>query len=78
MVVEYKSRGHSLEDTYSQAVAYFAGLKDHELPRYVLVSDFARFRLYDLEDANLGSRAGSPLTAGLLHFQYPQVRLRLR
>ena len=52
LVVEHKSRGRSLDDAYSQAVAYFVGLKDHELPRYVLVSDFARFRLYDLEDAN--------------------------
>jgi hypothetical protein len=51
LVVEHKSRGRSLDDAYSQAVAYFVGLKDHELPRYVLVSDFARFRLYDLEDA---------------------------
>lgn len=50
LVVEHKSRGRSLDDAYSQAVAYFAGLKDHELPRYVLVSDFARFRLYDLEE----------------------------
>lgn len=50
LVVEHKSRGRSLDDAYSQAVAYFVGLKDHELPRYVLVSDFARFRLYDLEE----------------------------
>jgi hypothetical protein len=26
-------------------------LKDYELPKYVLVSDFARFRLYDLEES---------------------------
>src|SRR3546814_3795206 len=32
-----------------QATDYFAGLTDAELPRYVLVSDFARFRLYDLD-----------------------------
>ena len=50
LVVEHKSRGRSLDDAYSQALAYFVGLKDHELPRYVLVSDFARFRLYDLEE----------------------------
>ncbi|SKC19744.1 DNA methyltransferase [Dyadobacter psychrophilus] len=50
LVVEHKSRGRSLDDAYKQAVDYFVGLKDHELPRYVLVSDFARFRLYDLEE----------------------------
>jgi len=29
--------------------AYFPGLKVHELPRFVLISDLARFRLLDLE-----------------------------
>jgi len=28
---------------------FFPGLKDRDLPRHILVSDFARFRLYDLE-----------------------------
>lgn len=28
----------------------FHGLKDRDLPRYILVSDFERFRLYDLEE----------------------------
>lgn len=50
LVIEHKSRGRSLDDAYSQATAYLAGLKDHELPKYILVSDFARFRLYDLEE----------------------------
>ena len=51
LVVEHKSRGRSLDDAYKQAVDYFVGLTDHELPRYVLVSDFARFRLYDLQES---------------------------
>lgn len=49
LLVEHKSRGKDLDKAYSQAMDYFAGLKEHELPKYVLVSDFARFRLYDLE-----------------------------
>jgi hypothetical protein len=32
-----------------QALDYFPGLKEHELPRYILVSDFQTFELYDLE-----------------------------
>jgi hypothetical protein len=47
--VEHKSRGKDLDRANSQATEYFDGLKDRDLPRYVLVSDFARFRLYDLE-----------------------------
>ena len=49
LLVEHKSRGKSLDR--AQATDYFHGLKERELPRYVLVCDFARFRLYDL-DAN--------------------------
>ena len=50
LLVEHKSRGKDLDKAYSQALEYFAGLKEHELPKYVLVSDFARFRLYDLDE----------------------------
>ena len=34
---------------FAQAADYFDGLGERDLPRYILVSDFARFRLYDLE-----------------------------
>lgn len=49
LLVEHKSRGRDLDRAHAQARDYFHGLTDAELPRYVLVSDFARFRLYDLE-----------------------------
>lgn len=49
LLVEHKSRGKSLDRAHEQARDYFSGLTDLELPRYLLVSDFARFRLYDLE-----------------------------
>lgn len=42
--------GRSLETAYKQALDYFPGLKESELPRYIIVSDFARFRLYDLDE----------------------------
>jgi hypothetical protein len=49
IMVEHKSRGKSLDLAYAQAIDYFPGIKEGDLPRYILVSDFARFRLYDLE-----------------------------
>ena len=49
LLVEHKSRGKDLERAYKQATDYFPGLKESELPKYILVSDFERFALYDLE-----------------------------
>ncbi len=51
ILVEHKSRGKNLDRAFEQAKDYFPGLKDNELPRYILVSDFFRFRLYDLDEA---------------------------
>lgn len=50
LLVEHKSRGKDLTAAFRQAKDYFHGLSDAQLPRYVLVSDFARFRLYDLDN----------------------------
>jgi hypothetical protein len=50
LLVEHKSAGQSLDRAFAQAADYFDGLTERDLPRYILVSDFARFRLYDLED----------------------------
>ncbi len=50
LLVEHKSRGKDLDRAARQAFDYFPGLKERDLPRYVLVSDFARFRLYDLDN----------------------------
>ncbi|WP_222622328.1 class I SAM-dependent DNA methyltransferase [Ramlibacter albus] len=49
LLVEHKSRGKDLEMAHKQAKDYFPGLKDSELPRYVVVCDFARFRIIDLD-----------------------------
>jgi len=53
LLVEHKSRGENLDKAYSQGLDYFSGLKERELPKYVLVSDFARFRLYNLDNEQL-------------------------
>jgi hypothetical protein len=54
MLVEHKSRDKSLDKANSQAMEYLRGLKDagrdEEIPRYIVLSDFARIALYDLEE----------------------------
>ena len=67
ILVEHKSKGKSLEKAYSQAKDYFPGLKEHELPRYILVCDFERFQLYDLE---AGSSVEFPLSELLKNVQH--------
>jgi hypothetical protein len=48
MLVEMKSSGKDLDRAYDQAIDYFSGIKERDIPRYVLVCDFQRFRLHDL------------------------------
>ena len=49
LLVEHKSWGENLDVAYTQALDYFPGIIEEELPKYILVSDFARLRLYDME-----------------------------
>lgn len=52
-LAEHKTRGASLDRAESQAFAYVRDLIDQgshsQVPRYVVVCDFARFALFDLE-----------------------------
>ena len=50
LLIEHKSRGKDLDKALQQAVDYLHGVKDSELPRFVLVSDFARLRLRNMEE----------------------------
>jgi hypothetical protein len=50
ILIEMKSRGKNLEKAYRQARDYLYGLKEHEIPKYILISDFENFILYDLEE----------------------------
>ena len=52
ILIEMKSRGKNLDKAFQQAKDYLHGLKQHELPKYILVSDFEIFKLYDLEEEN--------------------------
>ena len=50
LLVEQKSAGRDLKRAKTQALDYFPGLKDADLPRYILLSDFQTCELYDLEE----------------------------
>jgi len=49
LLVEQKSAGRSLAAAKDQAFAYFPGLKEIDLPRYILACDFQTFELHDLD-----------------------------
>lgn len=53
LIAEHKSRGRNLSRAESQAMAYVRDLinddRRAEIPRYIVVSDFARIALHDLE-----------------------------
>ncbi|MGB4414028.1 MAG: DNA methyltransferase [Paludibacter sp.] len=70
ILIEMKSRGKNLDKAYQQAIDYTHGLKQHELPKYILVSDFENFRLYDLEeDKHIGFKLND-LVNNVQHFGY--------
>ncbi len=53
LLVEHKSAGQDLSKAHAQGMAYIRGLidsgRENEVPRYLIVSDFARIALHDLE-----------------------------
>lgn len=53
LVIEMKSRGKNLDKAFTQAKEYLHGIKQHELPKYILVSDFDIIRLHDLEETKV-------------------------
>ena len=70
LLVEHKSAGENLDRAFKQAADYFDGIPDRDLPRYILVSDFARFRLFDLEaDSTIEFRLGE-LHHKIRHFAF--------
>jgi hypothetical protein len=79
LLVEHKSAGHSLDTAESQAFAYIQDLiasgKQDDVPRYVLLSDFQRFALYDLEPDR---HENLPLFHGLRYdrIEFPLSELR--
>ena len=50
LIVEQKSAGRDLKAAHDQAGEYFDALPERDRPRYMLVSDFQTFELYDLDE----------------------------
>lgn len=48
LLVEHKSRGKDLDRAFQQALDYFPGLPERDLPQIIIVCDFARFRVHRL------------------------------
>ena len=57
LLVEQKSAGRDLTKAYGQAGDYFDALPEQDRPRYILVSDFQTFELYDLDERETSSFA---------------------
>ncbi|CAM3729135.1 class I SAM-dependent DNA methyltransferase [Aquirufa aurantiipilula] len=70
ILIEMKSLGKNLTKAYQQAIDYTHGLKQHELPKYILVSDFENFRLYDLEEDKTIEFKLNELVNNVQHFGY--------
>lgn len=70
LLVEHKSAGKDLDRAYRQAKDYFPGLKDHELPKYILVCNFQTFRLYDLDENTLHEFELKNLASNVQHFGF--------
>jgi len=50
LLIEHKSFGKDLQKAKTQAYEYFPNMPERDLPKYVLVCDFANFELYDLDE----------------------------
>ncbi|OLP05116.1 class I SAM-dependent DNA methyltransferase [Rhodoferax antarcticus] len=48
LLVEQKSRGKNLDAALTQALSYFPGIAERDLPQIIIVCDFARFRVHRL------------------------------
>jgi hypothetical protein len=70
IIIEMKSRGKNLDKALIQVKDYLYGLKQHELPKYILLSDFEYFRLYDLEEEKTVEFKLNELVNNVQHFGY--------
>jgi len=61
LLVEQKSVGRNLETAKQQALEYFPNLKVEELPKYLLLSDFQNFILFDADVSLQEPKVSFPL-----------------
>lgn len=70
ILIEMKSRGKNLDRAFDQAKDYLHGLQEHEIPKYILISDFENFRLHDLEETKTIEFKLNDLLNNVQHFGY--------
>ena len=70
ILIEMKSKGKNLDKAYQQAKEYLKAIRQEELPKYILVSDFENFKLYDLEEDKLIEFKLPELVINVHHFGY--------
>ena len=70
MLVEMKSRGKDLDKATKQAMDYLHGLKDFELPNYILICDFEQIQLTDLEENRVITFNLNQFAGNVYHFGF--------
>ncbi len=70
LIVEQKSAGRDLGVAYEQAGEYFDSFPEGDHPRYILVSDFQTFDLYDRDEREKVSFRLSELPANVEAFSF--------
>lgn len=70
ILIEMKSLGKDLDKAYQQAKDYIEGLKPNEYPKFILVCDFDKFRLHDLEENTITSFTLKELVNNIQHFGF--------
>jgi len=69
-LIEMKSAGKNLDEAEEQALDYIHDLADVETPRLVIISDFHRVRIVDLDSEKASDGSGD---AGRTEFQLTQL-----
>jgi hypothetical protein len=73
-IVEHKSLGKPLDAAQSQAMEYIRALKDagrdDDIPQYIIVSDFGRIALHDLDEGTSVEFSLSDLHANVQSFAF--------
>jgi len=70
ILIEMKTKGKNLDKAFIQAKGYIHGIKEHELPKYILVSDFENFRLFDTEEQTTIAFQLKDLVKNVQHFGF--------
>ena len=70
ILIEMKSKGKDLDKAFIQAKGYLHNIPQIELPKYILVSDFHRIRLYDLEQETMIEFFLSQFVKNVQHFGF--------